>query len=123
VDRDAVEAWVARYERAWRTAGTEPLAELFAPEATYSAKPFSRPHRGLDAIARFWERNRAGPEEAFTMESELVAVEGRTAVVRTEVVYERPPRHYRNLWIVELDETGRAAAFEEWYWPAPKRRR
>ena len=35
VDRDAVERWIARYERAWRTMGTEQLAELFSPDVSY----------------------------------------------------------------------------------------
>ena len=123
MDRTAVEAWIELYERAWRTAGTELLAELFAPDAVYSAKPFSRPYRGLAAIETFWERNRDGYAEQFTIEPEIVAVEGQAAVVRTEVVYEQPPRHYRNLWVIEFDAAGRAVAFEEWFWTKPRPRR
>jgi hypothetical protein len=29
VDRAAFEAWIAGYERAWRTPGTDALSELF----------------------------------------------------------------------------------------------
>ena len=43
-----------------------------------------------------------------------MAVEGDTGVVRAEVVYERPPQHFRDLWIVRVDEQGRCLAFEEW---------
>ncbi len=43
MDRAGVQAWVALYERAWRTPGTEVLAELFAPEATYQTAPFEEP--------------------------------------------------------------------------------
>ena len=39
------------------------------------------------------------------MTSEIVAVEGDTGVSRVEVWYDGPPpRHYRDLWIVRLDD-------------------
>ena len=53
------------------------------------------------------------------MTSEIVAVEGDTGVSRVEVWYDGPPpRHYRDLWIVRLDDSGRCTHFEEWpFWP------
>jgi ketosteroid isomerase-like protein len=120
VTRDELGAWIAAYERAWRTPGTDSLAGLFAPDATYSMAPYERPHQGLAAIAELWERERAGPDEAFSMQSEIVAVEGGVGVVRVEVVYGEPrPQEYRDLWIVELDGDGRAVAFEEWPFSPP----
>ena len=115
MDRDDLARWIAAYERAWRTAGTDSLAELFAPDATYSTAPYQRPHRGLAAIAELWEREREGPDEAFTMTSEIVAVEGEVGVARIEVAYGDPvDQAYRDIWIVRLDDEGRALAFEEW---------
>jgi ketosteroid isomerase-like protein len=115
VTRRDLADWVAAYERAWRTPGTDALAELFAPDATYSMAPYERPHQGLAAIAELWERERRGADEAFTMTTEIVAVEGDVGVVRVEVAYGAPfERHYRDLWIVRLDENGQALAFEEW---------
>jgi hypothetical protein len=66
-----------------------------------------------------WERERAGHDEVFRMESELVAVEGDTGVARVEVWYGDPvTRHYRDLWIVQLDAEGRCTSFEVWpFWP------
>jgi SnoaL-like domain len=114
VTRDELGAWVDGYVRAWRTPGTAPLRELFAEDAVYSPGPFERPHRGLDAIARFWDAERLGPDEEFTFDSELVAVEGRTGVVRADVAYGGPPQRWANLWIVRFDENGRCVDFEEW---------
>lgn len=37
---------------------------------------------GLDAIARFWDAERDGADEDFSMSSEVVAVVEETAVVR-----------------------------------------
>ena len=111
--------WVGAYERAWRTAGTDALAELFTPEASYSMAPFEEPHRGIGAIATLWEAEGAGPDEAFTLQFEVVAVEGDTGVVRCEVAYGRPyNRLFRDIWIVRLDEEGLCSHFEEWpFWP------
>jgi ketosteroid isomerase-like protein len=111
--------WVAAYERAWRTAGTESLAALFTTDATYQASPFEERHRGLAAIADLWEAERAGPDEAFTMSTEVVAVEGDTGVVRCEVAYGEPHnRLFRDLWIIKLDDDRRCFHFEEWpFWP------
>lgn len=114
-----VEEWIAAYERAWRTAGTEGLVELFAEDATYSMGPFEEPAVGLAAIAELWERERQGPDEEFEMTHEVVAVEGDVAVVRVEVRYGPPLHlHYRDLWIARFVADGRCRAFEEWpFWP------
>jgi hypothetical protein len=119
MDRAGVQAWVALYERAWRTPGTELLAKLFAPEATYQTAPFEEPFQGLPAIAVMWEAEREGPQEVFAMDSEVVAVEGDTGVARLEVRYGDPVRQtYRDLWVVRFGAQGRCLAFEEWpFWP------
>lgn len=117
--REALAGWVDAYERAWRTAGTEALEDLFTPDATYRMSPFEAHHRGLGAIAELWDAEREGPGEVFTIQTEVVVVEGDTGVVRAEVAYGQPTRRlYRDLWIVRLDEHGRCFHFEEWpFWP------
>ena len=117
--REHVPDWVAAYERAWRTPGTDALAWIFTMDATYLQGPYERPVIGLPAIARMWEAERAGPDETFTMASDIVAVDGDTAVVRVGVRYGAPPgQEYRDLWIVRFAADGRCAYFEEWpFWP------
>lgn len=108
-------AWVAGYERAWRSPGTDALVQLFTEDATYQTAPYDDPIRGLSAIGVFWDREREGPDEAFSMESEVVAVEGERAVVRVHVWYGQPPvREYRDLWVLDFAPDGRCQAFEEW---------
>jgi hypothetical protein len=123
VTRDELSAWVDAYERAWRSPGTDALRELFADDATYRMAPFQEPTLGLPAIVALWERERDGPEEEFTLEWEIVAAEGAVGVVRTDVRYLNPLRHWRNLWIVRFDDEGRCAAFEEWAFAPPRRRK
>jgi hypothetical protein len=113
--RDEVAAWLAGYERAWRSPGTDVLADLFTDHATYQPAPYDEPIRGLPAIATFWERERQGPDEVFRMHSELVAVDGDQAVARVHVRYGDPPvREYRDLWLIRFAPDGRCEAFEEW---------
>lgn len=117
IDRASVEAWIAAYERAWRTAGTDSLAELFREDASYRMSPYEDAVTGLAAIGALWERERSGPDEGFEMSSELVAVEGDTAVARIEVAY-ASGAEYRDLWIIRFATDGRCREFEEWpYWP------
>lgn len=115
MDRDAVERWVAGYERAWRTHGTELLAELFTPDVSYLPSPWARPIVGLSRLGPWWAAERDGPDEPFTLASEVVAVDGDTAVVRIEVAYQHDdPSRWRDLWILRFDADGRCAEFEEW---------
>lgn len=115
MDRTAVEQWVTDYERLWRTPGTELLAELFVPDASYLPSPWSQPIEGLAAIARFWEAERRGADEAFEMSSEVVAVDGGIAVVRVFVNYGAPGnKPWRDIWVLRFAADGRCSWFEEW---------
>ena len=115
MDRTAVEKWVADYERIWRSPGTELLAELFEPAASYLPSPWAQPLEGLDAIARFWEAERVSADEEFTMSSEVVMVHAHQAVVRVMVGYgAQAQRPWRDLWLLRFAEDGRCSSFEEW---------
>jgi ketosteroid isomerase-like protein len=114
-----VSSWLAGYEAAWRASGTEDLARLFTSDATYLKSPYEQPVTGLNAISRMWVEEREGPDEVFALATDILAVEGQTAVVRAEVRYGDPVRQeYRDLWVIRLADDGRCTWFEEWpYWP------
>jgi ketosteroid isomerase-like protein len=115
LDWGVVEAWVQGYEQAWRSPGTALLALLFTRDGTYLLSPWVDPIEGIDAISEFWEAERASPDEPFTLRSEVLAVDGMVAVVRTAVTYRcGADRHWRNLWILRFAEDGRCSRFEEW---------
>jgi mannose-6-phosphate isomerase-like protein (cupin superfamily) len=120
-DHDALMAWVAEYERAWRSPGTDLLAELFTDDAEYLATPYHQPVVGLAAIRAFWDDERNGPDEVFTMSAEPVAASGGTGVAKVLVRYGEPlAQEYLDLWVVVFaaDGSGRAQRFEEWpFWP------
>jgi ketosteroid isomerase-like protein len=118
-ERAVVGQWLAGYEAAWRAPGTDGLAGLFTRDATYLQSPYEQPVAGLDAIRRMWEAEREGPDEVFTLVTDILAVDGPTAVVRAEVRYGDPPgQEYRDLWVMRFADDGRCTWFEEWpYWP------
>ncbi|MEV4532933.1 nuclear transport factor 2 family protein [Asanoa sp. NPDC049518] len=119
-DRDRVSDWLEAYERVWRTPGTDALAEIFTEDARYSDGPYEEPVLGLPAIGRMWERKREGADEPFTMASEIVAVDGDTAVARVEVRYAQPrPHEYRDLWVLRFATDGRCREYEEWPFSPP----
>ena len=122
-DRAMVSRWLAGYEAAWQAPGTESLAGLFTGDAAYLQSPYEQPSTGLDEIKRMWEEEREGPDEVFTLATEILAVDGPTAVVRAEVRYGDPPgQEYRDLWVIRLAGDGRCTWFEEWpYWPGRPR--
>ena len=117
--REQVAGWVAAYEQAWRAPGTGALAAIFTPDAIYRQGPYDEPVTGLPAIGGMWEAERDGPGEVFRMTSDVIAVDGDTAVVRVEVGYGDPVRQeYRDLWVLRFAGDGRCAWFEEWpFWP------
>ncbi|BCB75433.1 hypothetical protein GCM10022251_29390 [Phytohabitans flavus] len=115
MEHSDVLSWVDAYERAWRSPGTGGLGEIFSSEASYLQGPYRNPVVGLPAIAEMWETERAGPDEAFDMSREVVAIDGDTAVVRAEVRYGPPlDQQWRDLWILRFAPDGRCKWFEEW---------
>ncbi len=114
MEHDDVAAWVAAYERAWRSPGTDQLARLFTEGASYLMSPWAEPVRGLSAIGGLWEAERVSPDEVFTLSSEVVAVDGAAAVVRAVVEYAASGTRWRDLWVLRFAEDGRCMSFEEW---------
>ena len=114
-----IERWVAAYIEAWRSPGTDGLAGLFAPDATYLQGPYRDPVRGLEQIAAMWDAERPAGER-FEMTHEVVATEGETSVVRVQVDYHAPrEQQWRDLWIVVLSADGLCRHFEEWPFAPP----
>jgi ketosteroid isomerase-like protein len=118
-DRAQVSRWLAGYESAWRAPGTPALADLFTSDAGYLQSPYGQPVVGLPAIERMWDKERESPDEVFTLATDILAVDGATAVVRAEVHYGNPLRQeFRDLWVIRLGDDGRCSWFEEWpSWP------
>lgn len=114
VTRDTVRAWVAAYEKAWTSNDPDDIRALFAPGAQYRYEPFSDPEIDEDAIVASWLSGRDEPG-TWTFESEVIAVDGDLGVVEGRTVYSQLGTAYSNLWLVRLDDSGRATSFTEYY--------
>ncbi|WP_431837589.1 nuclear transport factor 2 family protein [Cellulomonas sp. Y8] len=114
MERADVMGWVAAYERAWREDDAGSLGTLFTDGVRYLRSPYEPALEGLAAVQDFW------PDPTpFTLDAQVVAVEGADAVVRAEVRYGGDePQEYRDLWVLRFAADGRVEHFEEWaYWP------
>jgi hypothetical protein len=110
-----VQSWVDKYVDAWRSNGTLELADVFSDNVIYSLSPWKPPLHGLVQLEKFWEKARSEPHEVFELNSEVVAVEDKTAVVRVEVKYANDtPNCWRDVWILVFDKNGACISFEEW---------
>jgi ketosteroid isomerase-like protein len=118
-DRASVQRWVDAYQAAWRTAGTDGLATLFSDDATYLHSPYAEPVVGIARIRAMWDEDRDGPDEVFTISTDILAVDGDTAIVRALVRYGDPLRQeYTDLWVLRMNERAQCTRFEEWpLWP------
>lgn len=119
VSAEHLSGWLAGYERAWRSAGTDGLAALFTDDAEYLVTPYDDPVTGLADLAVLWDDERDGPGEVFTMSAEVLACSGDTGVAEVLVRYGDPVRQeYRDLWVLRFADDGRVRRFEEWpFWP------
>ncbi len=115
MDHSQVDAWIDEYVAAWRAPGTSQLAHVFSEDIKYRPSPWKEPIQGLIELGEFWEEGRAGHDEVFELQSEVIALEKNTAVVRITVDYANDtPAKWRDLWILKFNDNGLCCAFEEW---------
>jgi len=117
------EQWLERYRAAWTTDDPQQIGALFTEDATYSPWPFSKPWEGREAIVGKWVE-RGDSKDPWRFDSELIAVEGDTGVVKGLTTYpahdEQPEDAYSNIWVIRLEPDGRARSFAEWWIQRPK---
>ena len=113
-DRAAVEAWVRRYVEAWRSNDPAEIGDLFTQEAEYFTAPYREPWRGREAIVRGWQ-GRPEPPDTWTFQFEVAGVDGDTGFVRGRTDYTTGEGTFANLWLIRLDDEGRAFEFVEWW--------
>jgi uncharacterized protein (TIGR02246 family) len=124
MDRTDVERWLAAYRRAWQTDDPRDIAALFTEDAIYAPRPFGQPWNGRDAIVAKWIEL-GDSKIPWEFESELVAIEGDTGVVRGLTRYpahdKEPEKVYSNIFVIRLALDGRASSFAEWWMQRPRR--
>lgn len=122
MSRTDFERWLDAYRAAWKTDDPEQIGALFTEDATYLTLPFREPWRGREAIVAKWIEHGDATDE-WLFESEIVAVEGETGVVRGTTTYpaqgDDPEAVYSNIWVIRLADDGRASSFAEWWVQRP----
>ena len=114
-DRDALRRWTEGYVKAWGTNDPSDIRALFTPDARYFPEPHAAPWTGRDEILREWLERKDEPGE-YTFRWEILAVDGGMGFVRGWTTYPGPPpKEYGNLWVISLDDDGRAREYVEWY--------
>ena len=117
------EGWLQRYVAAWKTDDPAQIGALFTDDAIYAPRPYGEQWEGRDAIVAKWIEL-GDSNVAWQFESEVVAVEGDTGVVRGLTSYAAhdndPEEVYSNIWVVKLAPDGRASSFAEWWVELPK---
>jgi ketosteroid isomerase-like protein len=118
MDEQRVVEWVEGYLRAWTSNDPDDIGSLFTDEAEYRTAPDAEPRRGRAAIVAGWLEDRDEPGDA-TFSFEVIGFSGSRGFVQGVTTYradpERPSRTYDNLWVIDLDDEGRATSFTEWY--------
>ncbi len=109
---DAVEKWMSAYRRAWESNDHGEISDLFSDDAVYYNEPFTEPARGRAAVVANW-LERADPAGSTTFEWKPVVETDDVAVIQGETGY--PGQRYSNLWVIRLDDAGRATEFTEWW--------
>ncbi len=115
MERGDFDAWVGRYVRAWDSNELADIAALFTDDAKYYTAPFRQPWNGREAIVSGWLRHR---DEAgdHGFRHEVLGVDGNVGFVRGWTAYPgQEPQSYSNLWVIRLEDEGRASEFTEWW--------
>lgn len=121
--RTDFENWLEAYRQAWRTDDPDQIGALFAEDATYAPWPFGKPWQGREAIVAKWVE-RGDSKAAWQFESELLAVDGDTGVIRGQTTYpaadDQPEAVFSNIWVIRLAADGRVSSFAEWWVQRPE---
>jgi ketosteroid isomerase-like protein len=114
---DAIERWMQAYLKAWASDASDDIRALFTEDARYYPHPFEDPWTPLDGIVEQWIHHGDSTFE-WSFEYEVLADADGLAFVRGVTTYpedDEPEKVYSNLWVVRLEEDGRASEFREWW--------
>jgi ketosteroid isomerase-like protein len=105
--------WVDAYREAWESNDPRAVAALFTPGGVYQVEPWWI-QNGREEIVSGWLAHADAPGDT-SFHWWHVARDGDLWVLEARTRYHSLGRDYANLWLVELDDEGRARAFSEWW--------
>lgn len=109
--------WIDAYREAWETNDPAAVANLFTPDGFYRIEPWWILN-GREEIVKGWLEHADKPGDT-SFEWWHVARDGDLWIVEARTRYHNLGKDYSNLWLVDLDDEGRARGFTEWWkqWP------
>jgi hypothetical protein len=110
---NTVQEWMAGYDRAWESNDPDDIRALFSDDAVYYTAPFREPWQGVDAIVSGWLGRKDEPGSHEFEWHELLQSDGVTIV--QGITRYASGETFSNLWILRLDDSGRATEFTEWW--------
>lgn len=111
---DLLQSWLDRYLVAWKTNDPDDIGALFTDDATYAGDPFDpEPWTGREGIVAGWLAHKDDPG-TWTFEGAPLVYADGVGIIQGRTDYDGG-KTYANLWVLHLDEDGRASSFVEWY--------
>jgi len=105
--------WIDAYRDAWESNDPPTIANLFALDGIYRIEPWWI-QTGPEQIVAGWLEHADKPGDT-SFHWWHVARDGDLWIVEARTRYHNLDKDYANLWLIELDDEGRARAFTEWW--------
>lgn len=117
--REAFEAWMQAYGRAWQAGDPDAVTALFTADAAYHETPFDEPMVGREAIHRYWSEGADQAQRNVRFDFVVLAIAGDTGVARWWASFERVPSGAQveldGVLAAEFDGSERCRRFREWW--------
>jgi len=111
---EIVQGWLDSYLIAWASNDPDDIRVLFTEDATYAGGPFDPdPWVGREGIVTGWIEHKDEPG-TWSFEGTPLAYTDGIAVIQGLTEYTEGDT-YANLWVLRLEEDGRASSFVEWF--------
>jgi uncharacterized protein (TIGR02246 family) len=114
----ALEAWLARYERAWEERDPKQAAALFTENAPYHEMPFDAPKAGRTGIRDYWTTVTAD-QRNVDFRSQVIAVNGQTGVARWSASLTLASNGMRvdldGVFVLTFNGSGLCSELREWW--------
>ena len=120
IDETRIRDWLAAYHHAWTTDDPAEVARAVHRRRPLLHGAVPSTPRGVPAVQEYW-LGEAECEIPWSIEYQVLAQEGDLFVVRAVTTYPEGtseaegPEIFHNLWLVTLDEDGRASEFVEYF--------
>ncbi|MFT3863648.1 MAG: nuclear transport factor 2 family protein [Solirubrobacterales bacterium] len=108
-----IRRWVDAYRAAWESNDPAAVAALFTADAVYRFEPWET-WVGRERIVAGWLEHADQPGDA-SFHWWHVGRDGDLWILEARTRYHNLGNDYGNLWLVELDDEGRARGFSEWW--------